>query len=101
MTAWTVRETNEGVQFKIKVQPRSSKNEICGIQGDALKLRLTAPPVEGAANEACIDFFAELLHTTKKSLQILSGQTSQHKIILIHGLTKADLLKRLDMAEGP
>ena len=97
MPSWTVLETTEGIQFKIKVLPRAAKNEISGIQGDALKLRLTAPPVDGAANEACVQFLAGLLNISKKAVSIVNGHTSQHKIIRIEGIKKADLLKCVEI----
>ncbi len=97
MPSWTVLETTEGIQFKIKVLPRAAKNEISGIQGDALKLRLTAPPVDGAANEACVHFLAEWLNVPKKSVEIISGHTSQHKIVRIIGVKKAEIMKRVEV----
>jgi len=73
----------QGFVFKIYVQPRSSKNRIEGIYGDALKIKLKAPPVEGEANKMCIKFLAKHLKVPKSSLEILSGQTSRTKRILL------------------
>ena len=95
MTSWTIQETTDGIQFKIKVLPRASKNEISGVQGDALKIRLTAPPVDGAANEACIEFFAELFKVPKKAVCIITGHTGRLKIIRVEGISKTDLMKRI------
>lgn len=78
-----IQETLEGVIFKVIVQPRGSKNEILGLQGDALKLRLTAPPVEGAANKMCIDFLAKSLKVRKSEVEIVHGQRSRTKKMLV------------------
>ncbi len=78
-----IRKTTDGVVFKIFVQPRSSKNIIVGVHGDALKIKLTAPPVEGAANKACIRFLSKSLNIPKSNLEIISGQTNRTKRVLI------------------
>lgn len=93
--AWQPKETQKGIQLKIKVQPRSSKNEICGVQGDALKVKLMAPPVDGEANEACIRFFSEFFHVSRKQVRIVSGMTSQHKLIEIEALTEEEIMECL------
>lgn len=86
-----VRETNEGVTFAIRVLPRSSKCELAGLQGDALKIRITAPPVEGRANEACIRFLASLFNVTKNRIAIEAGHKSKNKQVSIAGLTCGDV----------
>ena len=83
------------VSFVVRVHPRARKNAITGELGDALKLSLTAPPVEGRANEACIEFFANLLKVPRSSVTIASGDTSRRKIIRVEGLTAEELGKRL------
>ena len=88
--------SNKGIQFKIKVQPRASRNEISGWQGDALKIRLKAPPVDGEANDACLKFLAEYFHVSRKQVRIASGLKSKHKLIEIEGLTEADFKKYID-----
>lgn len=92
MYKWTPTKTQNGMQFKIKVQPRSSKNEIIGLQGDALKVKLMAPPVDGEANEACIRFLSKFFAVPRKRVKIISGQTSQHKIIEIENITEEEIL---------
>jgi uncharacterized protein (TIGR00251 family) len=87
----TVRETNEGVTFAIRVLPRSSKCEMAGLQGDALKIRITAPPVEGRANEACIRFLASLFNVNKNRIAIEAGHKSKNKQVSIAGLTCGDV----------
>jgi uncharacterized protein (TIGR00251 family) len=72
-----------GLTFKICVQPRSSRNMVVGLLGDALKVKLTAPPVEGAANTMCIEFLARCLGVPRSSVEIRAGQTARIKQILI------------------
>jgi uncharacterized protein (TIGR00251 family) len=84
-----INETAQGVTFAVKVHPRARKNAITGTMGDSLKLALTAPPVEGRANHAVVEFFADLFAIPRSSVTIASGETSRNKVIRIAGLTKA------------
>jgi uncharacterized protein (TIGR00251 family) len=93
-----IRDTASGVTFSIKVHPRAKKDAIAGTVGDALKVALTAPPVEGKANEACIRFFAELLRVSRSSVTIAAGETSRNKVIRVNGLTAAQVEERLRAA---
>ncbi len=77
------KESPEGIIFKIHVQPRSSKNMVAGLLGDALKIKLTAPPVDGAANVMCIKYLAKCLSVSGSRLEIVSGQTGKTKYILL------------------
>lgn len=90
-----ITETAKGVTFSIKVHPRARKNAITGVIGDALKLALTAPPIEGRANHAVIEFFAELFEIPRSSVTIASGETSRNKQVRITGLTRAAVATRL------
>ena len=74
--------------LRLLVQPRASKNELAGLHNDALKLRLTTPPVEGRANQAVIAFLAKRLHLPKSALTIKSGQQSREKQVLISGCSE-------------
>ncbi|PYX79310.1 MAG: hypothetical protein DMG66_04215 [Acidobacteria bacterium] len=85
-----IQESATGISFQVKVHPRAKKNGITGTLGEALKLSLTAPPVEGRANEACIEFFARLLKVPRSSITIASGQSSRLKVIRIAGITAAE-----------
>ncbi len=96
----SIRDTPQGATFAVRVQPRARKNAIVGAIGDALKLALTAPPVEGRANEACIEFLAEFLKVPRSSVTIAAGQTSRNKVIRVRGLTAADVAERLRRATG-
>lgn len=92
-----IKESASGVTFAIKVHPRARKDAITGEVGDALKLSLTAPPIEGRANQACIEFFANLLKLPRSSITIASGQGSRNKVIHIAGLSAAELRQRLKL----
>jgi len=91
----SIQETATGISFQVKVHPRAKKNGITGTLGEALKLSLTAPPVEGQANEACIAFFARLLKVPRSSITIASGRSSRLKVIRITGITAAELRAQL------
>ena len=90
-----IRDTAQGATFSVKVHPRAKKNAITGEVGDALKVALTAPPVEGKANEACIRFLAELLEVPRSSVTIAAGETGRQKVIRVQGLTAAEVERRL------
>ena len=89
------QEHPDGVVIKIKVQPRASKSRIAGLLGDSLKVTLTAPPVDGAANMACIEFFARLMGLPKSRIEIISGQTGRTKLLKIFGINSADLKEKI------
>ena len=90
-----VHENASGVTFSVRVHPRAKKNAITGEMGDALKLSLTTPPLDGRANDACVEFFAKLLKVPRSSVTIASGQTSRNKVIRVVGLTAQDVRHRL------
>jgi uncharacterized protein (TIGR00251 family) len=69
--------------LQLRVQPKSSRSQIVGVQGDALKLKVTAPPSEGAANKACIDLLSKTLGVPKSCLEIASGLSSRSKRMLV------------------
>lgn len=75
--------TEKGIILNLYIQPRASKNQVCGIQDNALKIRLTSPPVDGAANRLCREFLADLLGVPKSAVEIISGDTSRHKRVRI------------------
>ncbi len=83
--------TNGTVCFRVRVQPRASKDEIAGEMGGALKVRLRAPAVEDRANEALVEFLAQLLKTPKSAVRILSGERSRTKRIEIRGATRQQI----------
>jgi len=90
-----LQEKEGKVTFEVRVQPRANRNEIAGIHGGALKIRLQAPALENKANDALVEFLAGLLKRPKSAVRILSGERSRTKRIEIHGATKRDLLALL------
>ena len=95
----SVRRNPEGIVFKVFVQPKASKNMIVGLHGDALKIKLTAPPVDNAANLMCVKFLAKALNVTKSSLDIIAGHTSRNKQVLLktgQASITAEAYKRLE-----
>ncbi len=90
-----IKNSPSGITFAVKVHPRAKKNAITGEVGDALKLALTAPPVGGKANAACIEFFAKLLNLPRSSVTIAAGKTSRNKVIRVVGLTGQQVRARL------
>jgi len=91
-----LRETGKGVSFAVKVHPRARRNAITGEVGEAIKLALTAPPVDGKANQAVIEFFAHLFEIPRSSVTITSGLTSRLKVVLIGGLNAGQVSKKLE-----
>ena len=90
-----VHDTPSGATFAVKIHPRAKKNAITGQGRDALKLALTAPPVDGKANQGCIDFFAKLLNVPRSSVTIAAGQSSRNKVIRVAGLSAEEVRRRL------
>jgi uncharacterized protein len=90
-----IHDNSLGATFAVKVHPRAKKNAITGELGDAWKVALTAPAVEGKANDACIEFFANLLKVARSSVTIAAGQGSRRKVIRVAGLTAQQVRDRL------
>ncbi|MBI2354617.1 MAG: YggU family protein [Deltaproteobacteria bacterium] len=77
--------TADGIILGLHVQPRASRNEVCGVQDNALKIRLTSPPVDGAANKLCRELLADLFHVPRSAVEIVSGENSRHKRVRVSG----------------
>lgn len=92
---FAIHECASSVTFGIKVHPRAKKNAISGEVGGALKVSLTAPPTDGRANDACIEFFAKLLKVPRTSVTIASGRSSRNKVIRVAGVTADQVRARL------
>ncbi|HTL72892.1 MAG TPA: DUF167 domain-containing protein [bacterium] len=90
-----LRETAGGTLLSVKLQPRASKNEIGEPLGDELKIKVTAPPVDAAANQALIELLAATLGCSRGKVELIRGQTSRHKTVMLHGFTAAEVLKQL------
>ncbi|HKF23754.1 MAG TPA: DUF167 domain-containing protein [Candidatus Angelobacter sp.] len=90
-----VKETSEGVTFNVKVHPRARKNAVTGVVGDALKLAVTAPPLEGRANQAVVEFFADLFEIPRASVTIASGVRGRMKVVRVTGVSKQVIEQKL------
>ena len=90
-----IQNTGEGLEFRLHVLPRAKRSEVAGLHGGALKLKITAPPVDDAANRAIIQYFSTLLGIPKSSVQILSGLKSREKKLQIRGVTLQNFLRHL------
>jgi len=95
MSDWSIFEANGSVTFSVRVVPRSNRNLIVGVGGGALKIKLTALPVEGAANAALIEFVAEWLGVRRSAVSIISGDKARNKLVRVNGVTKEQILKKL------
>ena len=89
MSDWFRQAADGRFTLTLHIQPGAKKTELAGLHGDALKIRLAAPPVDGKANEALIKFVAETLHLPKSAVSLKSGQSSRHKVLEIVGTTPA------------
>jgi uncharacterized protein len=84
-----------GATFSIRVQPRAARTAITGTVGEALKITLSAPPVDGRANAAVVDFFSEILSVPRASVQVVAGERSRNKLIRIAGCSGSDVQRKL------
>jgi uncharacterized protein (TIGR00251 family) len=91
------REVKGGVRIAVRVQPRAAKSECAGLHGSELRIRLTAPPVDGAANEALIRFLADTLGVPARRVTITAGLTSRSKSVLVEGVSAAAAAARLEV----
>lgn len=95
LVAITIRDTAQGAQFALRVQPRASRNAVAGVIGDAVKLAITAPPVDGKANAAVIEHLAKLFGVAKSSVVIVSGETGRNKVVAVRGRSAEQVQKAL------
>lgn len=89
-----LRETSGGTLLSVKLQSRASKNEICAPRGDELKIQVTAPPVDAAANQALVEFLAEKLDCARNRVELIRGQKSRRKTVKFHGFTPEQVLQK-------
>jgi uncharacterized protein (TIGR00251 family) len=99
MLEW-MNETPDGLEVRIRAVPRASKNEIQGMYDGALKIRLTTPPVDGKANQALIKFLSKALKISKAQIELVQGETSRHKMVKITGLSKEEIIRKIETATG-
>ncbi|NLW92235.1 MAG: YggU family protein [Syntrophomonadaceae bacterium] len=90
-----IKENAEAITVEIKVQPRASRNQIVGEQDGLLKVKLTAPPVEGEANQALVNYLASVLDTPRRNIMLIKGETSRNKIISIKGMSRDTFLHKI------
>ncbi len=95
MTALLIQPQKGGCSFQVQVVPRASRTQIMGVKEGAIRLRVAAPPVDGRANEACLEFFARLLGTAKSNIRILRGHQNKKKTLLVEGIGPDQLSQRL------
>jgi uncharacterized protein (TIGR00251 family) len=92
-----IKQTDVSATLSVRIQPRSSKNGVTRMEDGSLKIRLTAPPVDGAANEALVKFLSDTLSVSKSQVEIVSGHTSREKRLKINGMSEADVTRLLNM----
>jgi hypothetical protein len=93
--------TVSGIRLRLHVQPRASRTELAGLHGDALKVRLTAPPVDGAANAEILRFVAALLQVPRSTVTLASGTSSRRKVVEVEGISVATATARLNLCSTP
>jgi len=94
-----IRETTTGVEVSVRVIPRARKSDVSGRRGDALLVRLAAPPLEGAANSALVELLADRLGTPARFIRIIGGDRSRDKRVAVFGVTRAQFLRSLGLPE--
>lgn len=94
MQKLSIQSFEGGVRFSVRVQPRASRTDIAGIHGDAIKIRVAAPPVEGAANQELVSFLAKQLGVARAAVRIARGETGRQKVIEVAGV-QAETVRRL------
>jgi len=99
MNATFAKDVEDGCTLSVRLHPGARKNSITGIHADALKIALTAPPVDGKANEALIAFLAEALHLPRARVALVAGATSRAKIVRITGKSAAEVAAALFPAQ--
>lgn len=92
-----IRTTDAGIAVDIRVIPRARRSELGGVRDDRLVVRLAAPPVDGAANQALIEFLADLLERPRRSVRLVSGEMSRSKRVEVQGVTLEHARERLGL----
>lgn len=95
-----VSPTPDGTRIRLRVQPRASRAELAGLHADALRVRVMAPPVDGAANAAVVQLLADLLGVPRSRIRIVAGESSRDKTAEISGMGVADVERRLGLYPG-
>ncbi len=95
-----ISPTPDGIRLTIQVQPRAAATDLAGLHGDALKIRVSAPPVDGAANEALVRFLADVLGVPRSAVTIAHGLSGRRKIVSVTGVGVAEAARRLQVGGG-
>ena len=95
-----LRQVDAGVEIFLYIQPRASRNKVVGFVGEELKVTLTAPPVDGTANKACVAFLAKLCGLPRSGVKLVSGETSRHKRLLLECADLQEITNLLDEMLG-
>jgi hypothetical protein len=98
-SGWRIRESGSALEVALHVLPRARRNEISGLHNGAIKLRVSAPPVDDAANRAVVEFFASLLHLPRSRLRIVSGARSRDKVLRIESMSRHEFARHLPALE--
>jgi uncharacterized protein len=89
-----------GVRLRLRIQPRASRTEVAGLHGDAIRIRLAAPPVDGAANEALLKFLADKLSVPRSCVRLTAGKTSRSKVVTVTGIDVQHVTESLNLSQG-
>jgi uncharacterized protein len=95
-----VHPQHDGVLLSLKVQPRASSNAIVGPAGNELRVKVTAPPVDAAANDALVKFLAAYFGCPRNQVELVRGHTSRHKVVKIYGVAAEGIIARLEKGEA-
>lgn len=87
----------EGIRLALHIQPGASRSELAGMHGGALKIRVAAPPVDGAANHELIRFLAALLGVPRSRVSVVSGRSARRKTVIVHGITAPEARRKLEL----
>lgn len=97
--SYGIEATATGISIRVYVAPRSSFNKVVGLHNGAIKIALTAPPVDGAANKALVGFVAKVLEVPRGAVHIIAGEASRHKIVSVAGVGAQTALKKLALSD--
>jgi uncharacterized protein (TIGR00251 family) len=90
-----ISPTPTGVRLRLRIQPRASREEVAGLAGDAIRIRLTAPPVDGTANDALVRFLAGRLKVSRSAVELESGRSGRTKLVAVTGVSAEEAAQRL------
>lgn len=91
-----IERTGDGVRLRLRIQPRASRTEVVGRHGDAIRIRISAPPVDGAANEALVRFLSDHLSVPRSAVSLVAGHGSRTKVVVVQGIDMHRAAVRLD-----